>query len=437
MLDIKYIRKNKEAVAEALRKRVPDINLDSVLELDASIRAVMTTHENLLAQRNKLSKDIGLQKRDGTDTSALEAQVKAINAEIESHEAKRTQLEQALFEQMSAIPNMPDPRVPPGGKEANQTVHTWGEKPNLPAGAKDHVQLCSDLGLVDYERGTKLGGAGFWLYTGMGAALEWALINYFCATHYKDGYTFMLPPHLLLPECGFAAGQFPKFVDDVFHLKVEEGDRAHFLLPTSETAILNVYRDEILDEATLPIKAFAYSPCYRSERGGSRTEERGTVRGHQFNKVEMFQFTRPDQAEEALKELVARAQGLLESLGLHYRTTLLAAEDASASMAMTYDVEVWIPSMGIYKEVSSISWAGDYQARRAKIRYRPKGEKDTQFVHTLNASGLATSRLMPAIVEQCQQADGSIKVPKPLQTWLGTDVIRPSPAQKLPRAAEG
>lgn len=302
-------------------------------------------------------------------------------------------------------------------------VRTWGEKPALGHWALDHLAIAKRHELVDYERGVKLAGSGFWIYTGQGAALEWALLNYFCSMHYRDGYKFLLPPHLLLPTSGFAAGQFPKFYDDVFHIRTTEGGQERFLLPTSETAILNIYRDEIIEESQLPIKCFAYSPCYRREAGGPRSDERGTVRGHQFNKVEMFQFVVPEDAESSLNELVRRAEAILEQLGLHYRTVLLAAGDASASMAMTYDVEVWLPSIGAYKEVSSVSWAADYQARRAKIRYRPCGRKQLRLIHTLNASGLATSRLFPAILEQHQQEDGSVIVPEPLRTWLGTDRI--------------
>lgn len=425
MLDIKHIRKNQDQVTKALFKRVPDIDLTPLLQMDDRVKEVNTRIENLQSQRNKFSKDIGMLKSKQENTDDLEKQVKDLNTEITNLSADYERLNAELTELMLTLPNIPDDRVPPGGKESNQVVKVHGDKPNFDFKIKDHVELCSSLELVDYERGVKLGGSGFWLYKGLGAALEWSLLNFFCAEHYKDGYTFMLPPHLLIEECGYAAGQFPKFKDDVFHIHSQEGERERFLLPTSETAILNVYRDEILDESQLPIKVFAYSPCYRSERGGSRSEERGTVRGHQFNKVEMFQFTKPDQAEEGFKELVSRAEGLMEKLGLHYRTTLLAAEDASASMAMTYDVEVWIPSMGIYKEVSSASWAGDYQARRSKIRYKKKGEKNTELVHTLNASGLATSRLLPAIVEQNQLSDGSIKVPEPLRPWVGVDIIKP------------
>ena len=283
----------------------------------------------------------------------------------------------------------------------------------------DHVEIGTRLGLIDYERGAKLGGSGFWLYRGMGAVLEWALLDFFCQQHLADGYEFMLPPHLLLEEVGYAAGQFPKFHDDVFHLQVSPGERPRFLLPTAETAILSVFAGEVLEE--LPKKVFAYTPCYRREAGGYGTEERGTVRGHQFNKVELFQFVAPEEAESALQELVGKAERIVQQLGLHHRTSLLAADDASASMAITYDVEVWIPSMNTYKEVSSASHAADYQARRANIKFRRPGVKKSEFVHTLNASALATSRLLPALLEQNLQPDGSVTVPEVLRSKLGTD----------------
>lgn len=426
MLDIKFIKQNKEEVAKSLSKRVDDLNLDNLLDLDKKYKKINSELETSQASRNQLSKKIGQLRAKGEDTTAIQNEVAEINNRIKDLSEESSALKEQVFNELAQLPNIPDPRVPEGGKENNQVVKTFGEKPAFDFPAKDHVDLCTDLDLIDYKRGVKLGGAGFWLYKGVGAALEWSLLNYFCSRHFQDNYTFMLPPHLLLYENGFAAGQFPKFAGEVFHIKTEEGDQERFLLPTSETAILNVYRDEVLDEEILPIKAFAYSPCYRSERGSSRTEERGSIRGHQFNKVEMFQFTKPEESEAALQELIQRAEQLMEELGLHYRTTLLAAKDASASMAITYDIEVWIPSMNIYKEVSSVSLANDYQARRAKIRFKRKGAKSTEFVHTLNASGLATSRLLPAIVEQNQRKDGSVEIPKVLQPWLGMEVIAPA-----------
>lgn len=425
MLDIELIRKEPDRVRAALLKRMDSVNLEEILELDGRHRKMRGELETLQARRNQIAKEIGPRRAKGEDTAELEASASGIRNEIASIEAQVTATEEALQGLLAQLPNMPDDRVPAGGKEANQVVRTWGEKPTPVSKPLDHVELCTRNGLIDYERGTKLGGNGFWLYTGQGAALEWALIDFFCRQHVADGYEFMLPPHLLIEECGYTAGQFPKFRDDVFHLQTAPGERARFLLPTSETAILNVYRDEIVPFERLPIKAFAYTPCYRRESGSHRTDERGSIRGHQFNKVEMFQFTAPEGGEAALDELVKKTESLVQQLGLHHRTSLLSAGDASASMAMTYDVEVWIPSIGQYKEVSSASWAREYQARRAGIRFKREKGKKSEFVHTLNASGLATSRIFPALVEQHQQEDGSIKVPAPLQAWLGTDVIRP------------
>lgn len=423
MLDINLIRSDPDHVREALGKRPTDVSIDEVLTLDAELRRHTAAIDDLRAKRNQAAKAQADAAKVGGITDADRREAADIKARIAMLESERAAVQERFDTLMAGLPNLPDERVPAGGKENNRVLRHWGERPALGDRALSHLDLAKKHKLVDFDRGVKLGGSGFWLYTGQGAALEWALLNYFCAMHYRDGYQFLLPPHLLLPECGFAAGQFPKFRDDVFHLRTADGEQERFLLPTSETAILNIYRDEILDEADLPIKAFAYTPCYRREAGGPRADERGTVRGHQFNKIEMFQFVTPDGAEEALNELVRRAETILEELGLHYRTVLLAAEDASASMAITYDIEVWLPSIDGYKEVSSVSWASDYQARRAKIRYRPIGQKQTRLVHTLNASGLATSRLLPAILEQHQQPDGSVMVPEPLRAWLGTDRI--------------
>jgi seryl-tRNA synthetase len=426
MLDIELIRSDPEYVRAALLKRVDDVDLDSILEADTLRRKLTTEVDTARSARNREAKEIGKLKSTGADTTEAQKQAAALGDQITAMQAELAKAEKTLHNLLMELPNLPDDRAPVGGKEANQVVHTWGKQPDLGSKPLDHIELCTRLGLVDYARGTKLGGSGYWLYTGQGAALEWALIDFFNREHYAAGYQFLLPPHMLTEEAGYAAGQFPKFHEDVYHIQEEgEGGRKSFLLPTAETAILNVYRDEILPADILPLKAFAYTPCYRREAGGYGTEERGTMRGHQFNKVEMFQFTAPEDAEGALKELVDRAQMLVEKLGLHYQTSMLATRDASASMKLTYDIEVWLPSIGIYKEVSSASWAGDYQARRANIRYRPEVGKRTAYIHTLNASGLATSRLLPAIVEQHQQPDGSVVVPEPLRAWLGTDVLRP------------
>ncbi len=282
------------------------------------------------------------------------------------------------------------------------------------------------MGLVDYERGAKLAGTGFWLYRGEGAKLEWALLNYFINENLKNGYEFILPPHILSYQCGYTAGQFPKFAEDVFTLKQAKNESLiQFLLPTAETALTNLHRDEVLKEEELPRKYFSYTPCYRREAGSYRANERGMIRGHQFNKVEIFQFTRPEESETALDEMVKDAEKLVQGLGLHYRICKLAAKDMSDTMAKTYDIEVWIPSMNEYKEVSSASNARDYQARRGNIRFKRKVSRKNEYVHTLNASGLATSRLLPAIVEQFQQMDGSVRIPDCLRKWLGKEVISP------------
>lgn len=426
MLDLKLIRNETDKVVAALSKRMDHVDFSEILELDRRSRSSTASVETQRAKRNELSRAIGQARAKGEDSSELERSATAVNDSIEEHERELEETAKRLRDLLAQLPNIPDERVPPGGKENNQVVRVWGDKPEPLPDAPDHVAISRELGLIDYERGTKLGGSGFWIYTGPGAALEWALLDYFCREHYKDGYQFFLPPHLLTHECGFAAGQFPKFYDDVFHLRAESSERERFLLPTAETAILNVYRDETLDAEQLPIKCFAYTPCYRREGGSYRTEERGTIRGHQFNKVEMFQFVAPEDAEAALQELIRRAERLMEALGLHYRTTMLAARDASSAMALTYDIEVWLPSIRAYKEVSSVSWARDYQARRANIRFRRKGKKQTEYIHTLNGSGLATSRLFPAIVEQFRREDGGVVVPQPLRAWVGRDVIEPS-----------
>ncbi len=434
MLDIKKIKEDPGAVKAGLRAKEVDCDaiVDRILELDVQVRGLKTTTEGLTAQKNKLAKDNGklfgqkkgMEKR-GEDTSAIDAQIEANKAESIrldgeiADDAERLKVLNVEFRTaMLSLPNLPDLDLLPGGKENNEPLRYIGEKPSFDFEPKHHVDLCTDLGLIDYERGVKLAGAGNWMYTGMGARLEWALLNYFIDTHTADGYDFILPPHMLEYQCGETAGQFPKFADEVYKIANPTDDRTHYMLPTAEAALASVYRDEILTEADLPKKFFAYTPCFRREAGSHRADERGMVRGHQFNKVEMFQFTRPEDSDAASDELVTKAERLVEGLGFHFRTVKLAAGDCSASMARTYDIEILIPSMDGYKEVSSVSNARDYQARRGNIRYR-RADGKIDFVHTLNGSGLATSRIFPALVEQNQRADGSIVVPECLRKYLG------------------
>ncbi len=421
MLDINLIRSNPEFVKAGLAKKGCDADLDQLLEMDQKRRALVAENEAIKAERNRLNKDIPQLKKQGGDTTALMAQLKEMADRVKSLDEAQGAIEEEIRSFLLKLPNLPAEGVVAGGKENNQVVKKFGEKPSWPFEPKNHVELCTELGLIDYERGVKMGGNGYWLYTDLGARLEWALLNYFITEHIKDGYTFMLPPHILTYECGLTAGQFPKFEEDVYRLS-EEG--FHFLLPTAETALINLHRGEILEEDDLPKRLFAYTPCYRREAGSYRASERGMVRGHQFNKVEMFGYTRPEDSVKMHEELIGKACRLVEGLGLHYQLSKLAAEDCSDSMATTFDIELWLPSMNEYKECSSVSNAMDYQARRGNIRFRRKDTKKIEFVHTLNGSGLATSRLMPAIVEQFQQGDGSVVVPEVLRPFLGMDVIR-------------
>ena len=435
MLDIRKIKENPDAVKAGLRAKEVDCDavVDRILELDVDIRALKTASEGRTAQKNKLAKENGklfgqkkgMEKR-GEDTSAVDAQIEAnktesiaLDAANEADTAKLKELSVEFKTAMLSLPNLPDADLLPGGKENNEPLRYIGEKHNFDFEPKHHVDLCQDLGLIDYERGVKLAGSGNWMYTGMGARLEWALLNYFIDTHTADGYDFILPPHMLEYMCGETAGQFPKFADEVFKISNHPTEGGTFyMLPTAEAALASIYRDEILTEADLPKKFFAYTPCFRREAGSHRADERGMVRGHQFNKVEMFQFTTPEGSDAAFDELVTKAENLVAGLGLHFRTVKLAAGDCSASMARTYDIEILIPSMNGYKEVSSVSNARDYQARRGNCRYR-RADGKLDFVHTLNGSGLATSRIFPAIVEQNQRADGSIVVPEVLRKYLG------------------
>lgn len=415
MLDINLIREKTADVKKALLKRMKpsDLNLEEILRLDKKYLEILQKLENLRAEKNKASKTkptleiIERMKRAGEEIKKLDEELKITESE--------------LHEKIVSLPNLPDEDVKPGGKENNEVIKIGGKKPEFRFNPQDHLQLVNSLGLVDYERGVKMGGSGFWLYKGDGALMEWALLNFFIEQHIKNGYEFILPPHILNYECGFTAGQFPKFADDVFQIKTEE-NKLQFLLPTAETALVNFHRDEILDEKALPKKYFSYTPCYRKEAGSYRSEERGMIRGHQFNKVEIFQYTKPEDSDKALEEMIKNAEKIVQELDLHYRISKLAAGDCSAGMAKTYDIEVWIPSMKEYKEVSSASNARDYQARRGNMKYRAKnGEK--KYLHTLNASGLATSRILPAIVEQFQQKDGSVVVPKVLRRFVGKKML--------------
>ena len=425
MLDINYIKENPTEVIERLAIKGKDAKeeIEKILELDAKRRALITETEGFKAEQNKLTKMIPMYKKEGKDPSPIFAQSKDLGAKAKANDELIKAVEVELQGYMLSLPNLPDRDLKAGGKENNEAIRYFGEPHKFDFEPKNHVDLCTSLGLIDYDRGTKLSGSGFWIYRGMGARLEWALLNYFIDTHLGDGYELILPPHMLEYECGVTAGQFPKFADEVYKIENPTDNRQRYMLPTAEAALASLYRNEILTEADLPKKLVSYTPCFRREAGSYRSDERGMVRGHQFNKVEMFQFTLPEKSDEAFEELVIKAENLVKGLGFHFRTVKLAAEDCSASMARTYDIEINIPSMNGYKEVSSVSNARDYQARRGMMRVR-RADGKIEYLHTLNGSGLATSRILPALVEQNQNADGSVTVPEVLRKYLGVDVIK-------------
>ena len=424
MLDLKRIQEEKEKVTKLLKRKGYDADFDTILSLDAQRKKAIGQVELLKAERNKVSASIPALKKEGKPVDHIFAEMRTLGEKIAEGDNIAKDLEEQVFSLLAVIPNIPDEDLLDGEKENNQVIKEYGTKPSFDFKEKNHVDLCTNLGIIDYDRGTKLSGSGFWLYRGDGARLEWALLNFFISEHLSDGYEFILPPHQLGYNCGFGAGQFPKFSDEVYWLDVDEDRKKNrFMLPTAETALVNLYANEIVDESKLPMKFFAYTPCYRKEAGSYRAEERGMIRGHQFNKVEMVQYAHPEKSMEAFDELVNKACSLMDKLGLHFRLSKLAAGDCSASMARTYDIEVWIPSMGIYKEVSSVSNANDYQARRNNTKYRDSKTGKPAYLHTLNGSGLATSRVFPALIEQYQNADGSITVPEVLRPFMGGQEI--------------
>lgn len=417
MLDIQYIKDQTNEVTTRLAKKGFKVDFTEVLNQSNERKVLLIEVETVKSEANKLSASVPIVKKEGGDVSVIFAKVKALNASIVERETRLKLLEQSIESFLMELPNLPDEDLLEGGKENNKVISVFGSQPKKDFKIKDHVELAESLDLIDYQRAAKISGAGTWIYKGIGAQLEWALLNFFVSEHLKDGYEMILLPHMLNYESGVTAGQFPKFKEDVFWLSKTTPDK--FLLPTAETGLVNLHRQEILDGAMLPKKYFAYSPCYRYEAGSYRSEERGMIRGYQFNKVELVQYTKEEESDAMFEELVKKASSLVEKLGLHFQVSKLAAGDCSHSMARTYDIEVYLPSLNIYKEVSSVSNARDYQARRGMVRYKDPLTNKTKFAHTLNASALATSRVLPAILEQYQLANGDVKVPDVLVPFLG------------------
>ena len=428
MIDIKLIREAPDAVKHSLLKKGADCSaeIDRITQLDSKRRAIIAVSEADKAEQNKTSKQIPQIKKDGGDVTVVFERLNSLKEKIRDAEKTLREVENELEQLMLVLPNPPDDDLSPGGKENNESLRYYGKPHEFDFEPKNHIDLCTNLGLIDYPRGVKLAGSGFWIYRGLGSRLEWALLNYFIDAHIADGYEMIFVPYMLEYQCGVTAGQFPKFADEVFKIANPTDDRIHYMLPTAEAALVSLHRDEILPEAELPKKYISFTPCFRREAGAYGSDERGMVRGHQFNKVEMVQYTTPEGSPAAFDELVGKAEALVAGLGFHFRTVKLAAGDCSAAMARTYDIEIQIPSMNGYKEVSSVSNARCYQARRGAMRFRRESTGKTEFMHTLNGSGLATSRVLPALVEQNQQKDGSIVVPEALRKYLGGLEVIPS-----------
>ncbi len=425
MLDLKELRKDPRGFEVKLKNKVPEVSLSPVIALDEKLRALKTEVEELKSQKNHASKEIGLKKQKGEDVSHSLGEMASLGEKITVRDQEISKLETELTGCVAILPNVPMDDVPvsPSPKD-NVCIKEWGEKRVFDFPFKNHVELNEKLKLFDFARGAKTSGSGWPLYVGMGARLEWALLNYMLDTHRKNGFTQVIPPLLVRPEIMYGSGQLPKFEHQLF--KIRDEDYHLYLIPTSEVSINGMHFDEILEEEQLPLKYTAYTPCFRREAGAAGSQERGLIRMHQFNKVELFCLTKPEESSRVYEEILASAEEILQGLGLHYRNMLLTTGDMSFAAAKTIDIEVWLPGQNRYYEVSSVSNCTDFQARRSNIRYRHKKDKP-QFVHTLNGSGLATSRLMVALLENNQQEDGSILVPKVLHKYLEEEIARISP----------
>jgi seryl-tRNA synthetase len=425
MLDIRVIRENPSAVQDRLKSRGGDHwkLVDAVLACDEARRKAETEKQQLQSQRKTVSKQIGMLKAKGEDTSAIEAEVRGINERIAALDLLA---EDAAAEQSGLLLNLPNlthEACPVGQDEsANPVVREWGSKPEI-AAPKDHVEIAREHGLIDWDGGTRVAGSGFVVYRGKGARLERALIQFLLDTQTARGYEEVNVPHLVKRECMEGTGQLPKFEDDMYGTDAgEDGVNNLFLAPTAEVPVTNLYRDTLLAEADLPVKMVAYTPCFRREAGSAGRDNKGIIRMHQFDKVELVQIVHPDHGFEVLEELTADAEAILQALGLHYRTIELCTGDIGFSSAKTYDIEVWAPGHGKYLEVSSCSCFTDYQARRMKLRFKDDEGKN-RFPHTLNGSGTALPRLYVALLEQCQQPDGSVRIPKPLISYYGAESL--------------
>jgi seryl-tRNA synthetase len=434
MIDLAFVRANLPFVEEKLRARGlnPAVALSNFAEIDRERREAITQVETLKAQRNKLTEEIGKLRREGVDAAAQTEQTRILKVEVESLETAATTADERLREMMQTLPNLPQDSVPLGKDEhGNRVEKVWGEQPAFDFPAKPHWELGEALGILDFNRAAKISGSRFVVHFGQGARLERALANFMLDLHTSEhGYTEVLPPYMVNSKSLFGTGQLPKFAEDLFHCddkgsyepgQYQEND--HWLIPTAEVPVTNLFRDETLDEGQLPTSFCAYTPCFRSEAGSYGKDVRGMIRQHQFQKVELVKFVRPEDSEVAHERLTRHAETVLERLGLPYRRMLLCTGDMGFSAAKTYDLEVWLPGQGLYREISSCSNFEAFQARRANIRYRPAGAKKSEFVHTLNGSGLAVGRTYLALLENYQQADGSVRIPEALVPYMNGDTV--------------
>ena len=425
MLDLNFVRDHLYRIEEMLRQRGADpaAVLKDFRDVDTRRRQAITEAETLKAQRNKASEDIARLKKAGQDAAAAIAETKDLREQIQAREKIAADLDARLKETLSGIPNLPHESVPVGqSAEENVEARRWGTPPKFDFTPKPHWELGAELGVLDLERAVKLTGARFAVYWDLGAKLERALANFMLDLHTREhGYTEVLPPYLVNSESMYGTGQLPKFAADLF--RVPHGDRDLWLIPTAEVPVTNLYRDEVLDADRLPISLTAYTPCFRSEAGSYGKDVRGIIRQHQFQEVELVKFARPENSYEEHEKLTRNAETVLQKLGLHYRTVNLCTGDMGPASAKTYDIEVWLPGQQLFREISSCSNFESYQARRANIRYRPEGKNKTEFVHTLNGSGLAVGRTWVAIVENYQQADGSVIIPEVLRPYIGAERI--------------
>jgi seryl-tRNA synthetase len=423
MLDLAYVRENLPQVEEMLRRRgtEPEKVLSGFRQVDEKRRQLITQSETLKAQRNRASEEIAKLKKAGQDATAQMEQTKALRAQGDELEKQAAEIDQELRTLLAGIPNVPHESVPAGrSAEDNQEIRKWGKLPEFSFTPKPHWELGEQLGVLDLERAVKLSGARFAVYWDLGAKLERALASFMLDLHTSEhGYTEVLPPYMVNSASMYGTGQLPKFANDLFKIS----DHDLWLIPTAEVPLTNLFRDEVIDASRLPLSVTGYTPCFRSEAGSYGKDVRGIIRQHQFQKVELVKFTRPQESYQQHEQLTRDAEMVLQKLGLPYRVMLLCTADMGAASAKTYDLEVWLPGQKVYREISSCSNFEAYQARRANIRWRPEGSKKSEFVHTLNGSGLAVGRTWLAILENYQQADGSVIIPEPLRKYMGAERI--------------